>query len=138
MPLNALTIDCVLKRKFFLDGGSRFFFPDSTLRAQGSADENDPAWFGTRYEARTYEPGLALKPPLGITGEYFDHLTDRRKQQVQQRSHIAEMTGFLVAMGQRKHQVIIGGRQHSDWRLMSHFSLVMVWHLGQCRFLHEL
>jgi hypothetical protein len=49
----------------------------------------------------TYEPGLALKPPLGITGEYFDHLTDRRKQQVQQRSHIAEDDRVQV-MGQRK------------------------------------
>jgi hypothetical protein len=42
----------------------------------------------------TYEPGLALKPPLGITGEYFDHLTDRRKQQVQQRSHIGDVKIF--------------------------------------------
>jgi hypothetical protein len=59
----------------------------------------------------TYEPGLTLKPPLGITGEYFDHLTDRRKQQVQQRSHIAEDDRVQV-MGQRKNQVIVGGRQH--------------------------
>ena len=59
----------------------------------------------------TDESGLALEPPLGISGKYFDHLINRREQQVQQESHIAQDDRVQV-MGKRKHQVIICSGQH--------------------------
>jgi len=78
------------------------------------------------------EPDLTFQSPLGIAGESLEHPVHRCEQLAKQKPP-GDTTRSFSSCGSVKTLWKYCTGINSRRRLLSHFSLALVWQVGQCR-----